>query len=88
MFQQRWKCRCCKKVATLFSDSVIPHFLSSFAVITSALASRLAGATWESAAAQCTADGQVDPTAVKRWQRRFQLIDGCLIEKQPDGHTN
>jgi len=81
--QRRLKCRHCYKVVTVFDDRVVPRFLYSRAVISSALASRLGGATWDRAAASCTAEGQVDPSVVKRWQRRFGLTDGCLVEKQP-----
>ena len=81
--QRRWKCRHCRKVVTAFDDGVVPHFLYSREVISSALARRLGGATWERAAASCTADGQVDPSLVKRWQSRFAVVDGCLVEKQP-----
>ena len=80
---QRWKCKRCRKVVTAFDDRVVPYFLYSRAVIRSALARRLDGATWERVGASCTADGQVDPSLAKRWQRRFAVVDGCLVEKQP-----
>ena len=66
-----------------FDDRVIPHFLYSRQVIEAALTSRLNGATWERAAAACTADGQVDSSVVKRWHRRFELVEGCLVERKP-----
>ncbi len=83
--QERWKCRHCKKVVTVFNNAVVPRFLYSRAVIISALSNRLAGATWEKAAALCTAEGQVDPSVLKRWQCRFVLIDGSLVENRPPG---
>jgi hypothetical protein len=58
---------------------VIPRFLYSRAVIADALIRRQAGETWEQAAATCTADGQVDPSVLKRWHQRFRVVDGCLV---------
>ena len=83
MRQQRWRCRRCGKVVTEFDASVVPRFLYSRAVIAAALGHRLAGQTWERAAARCTADGQLDPSVLKRWQHRFDLVEGGLVEKRP-----
>ncbi len=80
-----WRCRLCDKVITDFDVSVVPRFLYSRAVITAALGHRLAGQTWERAAALCTADGQVDPSVLNRWRRRFDLVEGGLVEKRPPG---
>src|SRR5579872_3734828 len=60
-----------------------PRFRYSRQVIVVALAARLSGATWEASAASCTADGQVDSSVLKRWQRRFELVEGRLVEKKP-----
>src|SRR5260370_39712665 len=52
------------------------------------LASRRLGATWDGAAALCTADGRVDPSVVKRWHRRFVVGEGLLVEKPPSTHCS
>lgn len=85
MGQERWKCRRCTKVVTVFNESVVPRYLYSRTVIISGLSNRLAGASWERAAAQCTGDGQLDPSVLKRWDRNFVLMDGGLVEKRPPG---
>ena len=71
--QQRWRCLDCDKVVTAFDDRVVPRHLYARAVIANGLLRRQAGDTWERAAAASTADGQLDPTTLKRWARRFQL---------------
>lgn len=79
----KWPCankRICNKVVTDFELSVVPHFLYSRAVITDALRHRFNGQTWDRAAALCTTDGQVDPSDVKRWQRRFDVVEGGLVD--------
>jgi hypothetical protein len=37
------------------------------------------GATWERAAAASTADGQLEPSTLKRWSRHFQLDGESLV---------
>jgi hypothetical protein len=78
----------CLKVVTAFDDNVAPHFLYSRSVIIAALTSHRSGATWERAAALCTADGQVDPSVVKRWHRHFVVGEGLLAEKPPSTHCS
>lgn len=51
-------------------------------VIVRALEHRQAGESRERAAA-ATADGQLDPELVKRWEKRFGLIDGHLVAIDP-----
>jgi hypothetical protein len=68
---------------TVFDERVVPHFLYSRDVIEIGLLNREAGVTWERAAVSCTADGQVDVSTLKRWQRRFQLEAGQLLVKPP-----
>lgn len=70
-------------MVTDFDDRVVPHFLYARAVILGGLTRRRAGDTWERAAAACTADGQLDPSTLKRWSRRLQLDDGSLIVISP-----
>jgi len=62
---------------------VVPGFQYSVAVITTALNLRESGLTRAAAAARCTADGQVDPAVVRRWERRFTMDKGRLHEIQP-----
>lgn len=81
--QQRRKCVGCKKVVTNFDPRVVPRYLYSRAVITGGLEHREAGKTWERAAAASTADGQLDPTVLKRWHRRFHVDNHCLVAKPP-----
>ncbi|HXM57687.1 MAG TPA: hypothetical protein VOB72_19980, partial [Candidatus Dormibacteraeota bacterium] len=66
-----------------FDDRVVPRHLYARAVIVNGLRRRLTGATWERAAAASTADGQLDPSTLKRWSRRFQLDDGRLLAVPP-----
>ena len=81
--QQRRKCVGCKKVVTNFDPRVVPRYLYSRAVITGGLEHREASKTWERAAAASTADGQLDPTVLKRWHRRFRVDSDCLVAKRP-----
>ncbi len=81
--QQRWRCLGCHKVVTAFDDRVVPRHLYALAVIVDGLTRRQTGETWERAAATCTSDGQLDPSTLKRWHRRFQLDDGGLIGIPP-----
>ncbi len=71
--QQRWRCLGCDKVVTVFDDRVVPRHLYARAVIVKGLMRRREGATWDHAAGASTADGQLDPSTLKRWWRRFQL---------------
>lgn len=68
---------------TDFDPRVVPRFLYSREVIARALARRLAGDSRERAAVAATADGQLDPGAVKRWEKRLRLVDGILIAIHP-----
>lgn len=68
---------------TDFDERVVPHFLYARSVIASGLRRRLACETWERAAAACTADGQLDPSTLKRWHQRFQLDGGSLVVISP-----
>ncbi len=68
---------------TVFDLRVVPRFLYSQAVIAAALSSRQRGASWEQAAALSSADGRLEVSTLKRWQRRFQVLDGRLWEKLP-----
>ncbi|MDR3082361.1 MAG: hypothetical protein LBV60_15790 [Streptomyces sp.] len=77
--QQRWRCRSCGKVVTVFHELVVPRFLYSRAVIAGGLQRRQEGATWERAAAACTTDGQLDPCTLRRWSRCFQLEQGWRL---------
>jgi hypothetical protein len=52
-------------------------------VIVAGLRRRQAGETLERAAASCTADGQLDPSTLKRWSRCFHLDDGDLVAVPP-----
>ena len=70
-------------MVTAFDDRVVPRHLYARAVIVNGLTRRRTGETWERAAAACTADGQLDPSTLKRWSRRFQLDDGSLIAILP-----
>jgi hypothetical protein len=70
-------------VVTVFDDRVVPRHLYARAVVVDGLTRRQAGDTWERAAAACTADGQLDPSTLKRWSRRFQLDDGELLAISP-----
>jgi hypothetical protein len=70
-------------VLTAFDERVIPRFLYARDVILRGLTRRQAGDTWERAAATSTADGQLDPSTLKRWSRRFQLNDGKLAAAPP-----
>ena len=72
-------------MVTVFDDRVLPHHLYARAVIVDGLRRRQAGATWERAAAASTADGQLDPSTLKRWSRRFQLDDEGLVAIPPPG---
>jgi hypothetical protein len=81
--QGRWRCLGCDKVVTAFDDRVVPRHLYAKAVIVNGLTRRRKGDTWERAAAASTADGQLDPSTLKRWSRRFQLDDGSLIAFRP-----
>jgi hypothetical protein len=81
--QQRWRCLGCDKVVTAFDDRVVPRHLYARAVIVAGLRRREAGDTWERAAAASTADGQLDPSNLMRWSRRFQLDGGDLIAIPP-----
>jgi hypothetical protein len=81
--QQRWRCLGCDKVVTAFDERVVPRHLYARAVIVNGLMRRLEGDTWERAAAASTADGQLDPSTLKRWSRRFQLGDGSLLAIPP-----
>ena len=81
--QRRWRCLSCGKVVTDFDDRVVPRHLYAKTVIVAGLRRREAGDTWERAAATSTADGQLDPTSLKRWSQRFQLGDGDLIAIPP-----
>jgi hypothetical protein len=81
--QQRWRCLGCDKVVTAFDNRVVPRYLYARAVIVEGLTRRASGATWECAAAASTADGQLDPSTLKRWSLRFQLDDGTLIAIPP-----
>jgi hypothetical protein len=68
---------------TVFDDRVVPRHLYARAVIVGGLMRRQAGDTWERAAAACTADGQLDPSTLKRWWRRFQLDGEVLVGTPP-----
>jgi hypothetical protein len=70
-------------VVTVFDDRVVPRHLYARAVIVGGLARRQAGDTWERAAAACTADGQLEPSTLKRWARRFQLDREDLVAIPP-----
>ena len=70
-------------MVTDFDERVVPHFLYARSVIVSGLRRRLACQTWERVAAACTADGQLDPSTLKRWHRRFQLDSGGLVVISP-----
>ena len=83
IFQQRWRCLACGKVVTAFDERVVPRHLYSRAVLVDGLMRRRTGETWERAAAACTADGQLDPSTLMRWSRRFQLDDGRLVAIPP-----
>jgi len=73
----------CAKAITDFDPRVVPRFLYSREVIVRALEHRQAGESRERAAAAATADGQLDPELVKRWEKRFGLIDGHLVAIDP-----
>jgi len=81
--QQRWKCLGCGKVVTVFDERVVPRHRYARAVIVAGLSRRQAGDTWERAAAASTADGQVDPSTLKRWSRHFELTAGELVAVPP-----
>ena len=81
--QQRWRCLGCDKVVTAFDDRVVPRHLYGRAVIVNGLTRRCMGDTWERAAAVSTADGQLDPSTLKRWSRRFRLDDEGLVAIPP-----
>ena len=81
--QQRWRCLGCDKVVTAFDDRVVPHHLYARAVIVNGLTRRCMGDRWERAAAVSTADGQLDPSTLKRWSRRFRLVDESLVVIPP-----
>src|SRR5262249_48936918 len=84
-----WRSLCCTKVVTAFDDRVVPRFLYARPVIISGLMCRRAGATWERAAASCTADGQLDPSTLKRWHRRFQIDEeGLLVIPPPTASSH
>ncbi len=68
---------------TVFDHRVVPRFLYSRAVIAAAVSSRHRGASWEQATAGSSADGRLDVSTVKRWQRRFQVLLGQLTENLP-----
>ena len=70
-------------MVTVFDDRVVPRHLYARAVIVAGLGRRQAGDTWERAAAACTADGQLDPSTLKRWARRYQLDDEDLVAIPP-----
>jgi hypothetical protein len=70
-------------VVTAFDDRVVPRHLYALAVIVDGLTRRQAGDTWERAAAASTADGQLDPSTLKRWSQRFQLTAGALVTIPP-----
>jgi hypothetical protein len=70
-------------VVTAFDDRVVPRHLYARAVIVNGLVRRRDGDTWEHAAAASTADGQLDPSTLKRWSRRFQLDGEGLIAISP-----
>jgi hypothetical protein len=71
---------------TAFDGRVVPRHLYARAVIADGLTRRRQGDTWERAAAASTADGQLDPSTLKRWSRRFQLDAGRLIAVPPAAH--
>ena len=70
-------------MVTDFDDRVVPRFRYSRAVIVGGLTRRRSGQTWEHAAAASTVSGQLDPSTLKRWDRRFQLKDGSLVGALP-----
>jgi hypothetical protein len=70
-------------VVTDFDERVVPRYLYARAVIVGGLGRRREGQTWERAAAASTADGQLDPSTLKRWSRRFELDDGSLVVIPP-----
>ncbi len=82
--QARRRCSGCRRAVTEFDERVAaPRFLHSRDVIARALTARQHGLSREAAAAACTADRQVDPALVKRWEFRFWLIEGGLVEVVP-----
>lgn len=70
-------------MVTAFDERVVPRYLYARAVIVAGLRRRQAGETLERAAASCTADGQLDPSTLKRWSRCYQLDDGDLVAIRP-----
>jgi len=68
---------------TAFDDRVVPRHLYARAVIVNGLRWRLMGATWERAAAASTAEGQLDPSTLKRWSKRFQFDGEGLVAIPP-----
>lgn len=81
--QLRWRCLGCGKVITHYHPEVVPHFLYSRSVIKRGLKKREAGATWARAAAACTWDGQLEPSLLRRWQKRFRVEAEELLEIDP-----
>jgi hypothetical protein len=79
--QERRVCQGCGKAWTAFDPEVVPYFRHARSVITRALTERGDGQSWEKCAEACTEDGQVDPSTVKRWSRRFQLVEGGLLRR-------
>jgi hypothetical protein len=61
---------------TAFDNQVVPRRLYSRAVIVGGLRRRNSGEA-------STADGQLDPSTLKRWHRRFQLDGEDLVAVQP-----
>jgi hypothetical protein len=81
--QQRWRCLGCGKAVTVFDERVVPRDRYARAVIVAGMNRRQAGDTWERAAAASTADGQLDPSTLKRWSRHFELTAGELVVVSP-----
>ncbi len=74
-------------MVTAFDDRVVPRHLYARAVIVNGLRQRDTGDTWERAAAASTADGQLDPSTLKRWSRRFHLNgEGLAAFPTPVAH--
>lgn len=78
MQQQRWRCLVCRKTATEYAAGVVPRHRYAEDVIKRRLELRQTGRSWERAAEECTAEGQLEASVLKRWCRRFRIAAGRL----------
>jgi predicted RNA-binding Zn-ribbon protein involved in translation (DUF1610 family) len=81
VWQRRCSCRACGKSITLRHRDAVGRRRYAKAVIAGVLTSRNKRATWEEAAGQATAAGDLDVSVAKRWGKRLELVDGEPVER-------